>query len=74
MNKAGILNVRLNQQEVSMLEHLLSARSHMSSRKNASELVRLLIRREYSRRTVGKSVVETGEYSTDARLGRRRRG
>lgn len=63
-----VIHVRLSAAEVDMLAKISSSRS--DGDRNTSEVVRLLIRREYGRRTNGRSVVSWNEVASDVRTGR----
>jgi hypothetical protein len=64
-----ILTLRLRDDEVEMLARC--CRSEEAQR-NPSELLRLLLHREYYRRTTGKSVVAENTISSEWRTGRPR--
>lgn len=61
-----ILHVRLNDQEWAHLAHVCGG----DQKRNPSEMVRLLLEREFSRRTTGKSVVPENAIASDFRDGR----
>jgi len=67
MSSKSFLRVRLTPSEMNHLQ-VLAKRSNL----NCSELIRLLLLREWKRRTTGQSAVLSSEYLTDARTGRRR--
>lgn len=70
-----IVPARLRDDELMMLDYCRNAdgRSNVVATLNRSELIRLLILREYKRRTTQKSVVASKEYSTDFRTGQPRK-
>jgi hypothetical protein len=73
VSRAGhYVPIKLNAEEFAMLNHCCNPRCDAGGhgKINRSELIRLLIRREYLRRTTGKSVVKNADYSSDWRAGR----
>lgn len=64
---SSVIHVRLTARELAALDH---CRSSEDGKRNRSELVRLLIMREFRRRTTGKSVVADSEVSSEWRVGR----
>lgn len=65
-----IIHVRLTAEEVAALDHCCKSED---GDRNRSELLRLLILREFKRRTTGRSVVEDREVSSEWRVGRPRK-
>lgn len=63
-----VICVRLNPDEVRKLERL----SKREGIENRSEVLRLLVLREYSRSAVGRSAIKGAEYATAFRNGRPR--
>lgn len=68
MAKSHPTVVRLNTEELAMLDHV--AESKERGDYNRSEIIRLLIRREFNRRTTGSSKVDHSDVATDFRIGR----
>lgn len=64
--KSQILHLRLQPDEWEMLSHVCGG----EVKRNKSEMIRLLLHREYYRRTTGKSVVPDGNIATEFRNGR----
>lgn len=65
-----VITLRLNSDELSMLDAV--TRSKDRGDINRSEMLRLLIRREFLRRTEGTSKVQASSYSSEFRNGRPR--
>jgi hypothetical protein len=68
--QSKIIRVRLKPHELEMLSQILS--SEERGKMNQSEMIRLLIHREFLRRTTGKSKVLGNAVSSDMRVGRPR--
>lgn len=66
-----IVSVRLNDPELQMLDKIVA--SDTRGRLTRSEMIRLLIHREYNRRTAGTSKTEPALYQSDFRSGRPRK-
>lgn len=66
--KSTTVQVRFTDQELGMLDQVCSSEDR--GKLNRSELIRLLVHREYLRRTTGKSAVELSTISSDFRTGR----
>lgn len=66
-----LVTLRLNSDEATMLDAISKSKDRGDM--NRSEMLRLLIRREFSRRTQGTSKVAPSEYSSEFRNGRPRR-
>lgn len=62
------IKVRLNAEEIAMLDLIRISESR--GEYNRSEMLRLLIHREHSRRTTGKSVVAGSDVQSENRVGR----
>lgn len=62
---------RVKDDEAEMLDTICKSESNGTLKR--SEMIRLLIHREYKRRTTGKSVVKASEYSSDFRIGKPRK-
>jgi hypothetical protein len=60
------LALRLKPDEWEMLAHVCNG----EVKRNPSEMMRLLLHREYYRRTTGKSIVPDGTIATEFRNGR----
>lgn len=65
------VTIRLNQEEAEMLAKISSSAS--SGTYNHAEIIRLLIRREYMRRTQGTSKVKDSDIRSDVRTERPRK-
>lgn len=65
-----IIHVRLNAVESEALAYCCKSED---GNRNPSELVRLLLMREWRRRTTGRSVVQDKDISSEWRQGRPRR-
>lgn len=63
--KSQIIPVRLRPHEVSMLNKI--CKSGVRGDLTRSEMIRLLIHREYTRRTQNTSVVAAGAYESESR-------
>jgi len=68
MAKSRVINVRLTPAESNMLDALLS--SEKVGTLSVSEWVRMMIHREYGKRTNGKSKTSGSAYKSDVRTGR----
>lgn len=66
--KSTTVQVRFTDQELGMLDAVCE--SGERGKLNRSELLRLLVHREFLRRTTGKSAVEVSAISSDFRTGR----
>jgi hypothetical protein len=66
--KSTIIQVRLNDEELAMIDRV--RQSNERGELTRSELVRLLLHREFHRRTSGRSVVSTNAISGEMRTGR----
>lgn len=66
--KSSIQRVRLQPHETEMLA--LICESGDRGKLNPSEMIRLLIHREWTRRTTGKSAIQTNAVASDFRTGR----
>jgi hypothetical protein len=68
--KSRIVRVRLKDQEWEQMQQMCDSAER--GKLNASELIRLLLLREWKRRTTGKSAVANNEIASDMRSGRPR--
>lgn len=68
MAKSFIVMVRFQPDELRMLD--MVAESKERGDYNRSEIIRLLVRREFNRRTTGTSKVAHQDVATDFRIGR----
>lgn len=66
--KATIVTIRLQPREVEMLDRVRISKDE--GERNRSEILRLLLHREYGRRTNGRSVVAGNAIASDMRNGR----
>ncbi len=67
-NVSFVVPVRLKAEELRMLDAIRGSDILLTA--NRSEVIRLLIRREWGRRNGGSSVVKGSEVATDFRTGR----
>jgi hypothetical protein len=68
--KSRIVRVRLKDGEFQQMQQMCN--SDERGKLNPSELIRLLLLREWKRRTTGKSAVSNNEIASDMRTGRPR--
>jgi len=68
MAKSTIITLRLNDVEIEALDAV--TRSDLRGNLTRSETIRLLVLREWKRRSTGRSRVSSNEYMSDVRMGR----